>query len=130
MAFVVVEMFNFVRVEVPENVLLSVRRVVDAVERQVPAIEKQPVLRLIPLAKVEVPEVILSRVADSPPANVLVPCPAPTVIAAAKVEVAVVEVETMELNCPREANRFNTNRFVDVACVVVELTAVKFWSED
>ena len=36
--------------------------------------------------------------AESPPANVLVPCPAPTVIAAAKVEVAEVEVATITLN--------------------------------
>ena len=112
--------------------LLSARRVEDAlvVGRQVPAIAKQPVLRFTPLLNVEVPPVRLSWRAESPPANVLVPCPAPTVMAAAKVEVAVVEVATMELNCPSEANRFNANRFVDVACVVVELTAVKFWSED
>ena len=60
--------------------------------RHTPAIEKQPAVRFAPLAKVEVPDVTLSRVVESPPAKVLVPCPAPTVIAAAKVEVAVVEV--------------------------------------
>ena len=44
------------------------------------------------MAKVDVPDVTFSRVVEIPPAKVLVPWPAPTVIAAAKVEVAVVEV--------------------------------------
>ena len=81
-----------------KKVLLSARMVEDAevppTERQVPAIAKQPVLRFIPLANVDVPEVMFSRVAESPPANVLVPCPAPTVMAAPNVLVAVVEVAT------------------------------------
>ena len=38
--------------------------------------------------------------AESPPAKVLVPCPAPTVIAAAKVEVAVVLVDWILLKSP------------------------------
>ena len=46
-------------------------------------------MRLRPLLKVEEPLVALNAVADNPPPKVEVPCPAPTVIAAAKVEVAV-----------------------------------------
>ena len=38
----------------------------------------------------------------TPPANVLVPCPLPTVMAAAKVDVAVVEVALMTLKVPKE----------------------------
>ena len=45
-------------------------------------------MRFVPLASVEVPEVTLSRETEIPPAKVDVPCPAPTVIAAAKVDVA------------------------------------------
>jgi hypothetical protein len=47
-----------------------------------------------PKAAVEVAEVPVRAkyVADMPEANVLVPCPAPTVMAEAKVEVAEVEV--------------------------------------
>ena len=71
------------------------RRVVDAPEvlRQVPRIAKQPAERLKPFAAVFVAlPVSASWSAERPPAKVEVPCPAPTVIAPAKVEVAVVEV--------------------------------------
>jgi hypothetical protein len=66
------------------------------VGRQVLPTEKQPAVRLIPLAKVELAvfEVALKIEAERPAAKVEVPCPAPTVMAAAKVEVAVVEVAT------------------------------------
>lgn len=94
----------------PEKVLASARSVEDAdepeVERQVPAMEKQPVVREIPLAKVEVPEVMASAVAEMPPPNVLVPCPAPTVIAPPKVEVAVVvPVKNAATTCPTTERR-------------------------
>jgi hypothetical protein len=70
--------------------------------RQVPAIAKQPEVRLKPLAAVEVaPPVSASASAEMPPAKVLVPCPAPTVIAAAKVLVAEVLVDWMELKIPK-----------------------------
>ena len=69
--------------------------------------------------------------AESPPANVLVPCPAPTVIAAAKVEVAVVEVATMTLNCPREPKWLTAKMEpVEVLLVPVAFTKVKFWNDD
>ena len=62
---------------IPEKVLLSERRVEDALVegRQMEAIAKQPAVRFIPFAKVEedVSEVALKMLADSPPANVLVP---------------------------------------------------------
>jgi hypothetical protein len=66
------------------------------VGRQVLLIAKQPEVRLIPLANVDdaVADVALKIVAERPEAKVEVPCPAPTVMAAAKVEVAVVEVAT------------------------------------
>ena len=62
--------------------------------RQVPLTATQPFVTLRPFAKVEVAVVerMLRTFAERPPAKVEVPCPAPTVIAAAKVEVAVVEV--------------------------------------
>jgi len=68
----------------------------EAFGRQVFKTAKQPAVRFKPLAKVEeaVFEVALNMVAESPAAKVEVPCPAPTVIAAAKVEVAVVLVAT------------------------------------
>ena len=68
--------------------------------------------------------------AESPPAKVLVPCPAPTVMAAAKVEVAEVEVAFITLNCPREANVLTANRLVVLALVPVAETKVKFWKMD
>ena len=46
--------------------------------------------------------VIDPLLALTPPANVLVPCPAPTVMAAAKVLVAEVEVALMTLKVPKE----------------------------
>ena len=55
---------------------------------QEPFTEKQPPVISHPAVPVEV-AVVLSRVAEMPPAKVLVPCPAPTVMADAKVEVAV-----------------------------------------
>ena len=62
--------------------------------KQIPPTVTQPPLTTMPFAKVEdaVFEVTLIDPAERPAANVDVPCPAPTVIAAAKVEVAVVEV--------------------------------------
>ena len=52
-------MLSFVNVEVPEKVLLSASRVEEAEEpptaRQVPAIAKHPVVRLIPFVPVVVP---------------------------------------------------------------------------
>ena len=77
----------------PEKVLLLARRVDDAVlsTRQTPAIAKQPPERLKPFAAVLVaPPVSANWSAETPLAKVLVPCPAPTVIAPPKVEVAVV----------------------------------------
>ena len=62
--------------------------------------ERQPVARLMPFANVDEPVVMLSAVAESPPAKVDVPWPAPTVMAAANVEVAVVEVANTELKKP------------------------------
>ena len=107
-------------------------RVEPPVERQVPEIEKHPAVRLIPLAKVEVDvsEVALKMFAESPAAKVDVPCPAPTVIAAAKVEVAEVEVAFITLNCPREPKWFTANRLVVLALVPVAETKVKFWKMD
>ena len=63
----------------------------DAVVRHIPEIEKQPLIRFRPLLNVEeaVVEVMFSVLADNPEANVEVPCPLDTVIAPAKVEVAV-----------------------------------------
>ena len=60
--------------------------------RQMPPIAKQPLVKDKPFAKVEdaVVEVMLSKLAERPPANVDVPWPAATVIAPPKVEVAVV----------------------------------------
>ena len=58
--------------------------------------------RLVKVACVPVSVLIEPVLALIPPANVLVPCPAPTVIAAAKVEVADVLVALMTLNWPRE----------------------------
>ena len=73
---------------------------------QVPPTVIHPPVSTIPLANVEdaVADVMLSCVADNPPAKVDVPCPAPTVIAAAKVEVAVVEVAKTELKNPCAAD--------------------------
>ena len=76
---------------VPPLAAPSVPVIVES-ERQVPPIEKQPAVRLAPFASVDVPEVTLRRVVERPPAKVEVPWPAPTVMAAAKVLVAVVEV--------------------------------------
>jgi hypothetical protein len=66
------------------------------VGRQVLPTAKQPEVRFSPFAKVELAvfDVALKIVAERPAAKVEVPCPAPTVMAAAKVEVAVVEVAT------------------------------------
>lgn len=68
----------------------------DAVVRQVPLTAKQPLTILTPLPKVDdaVVDVRLRIEDDTPDANVDVPCPAATVIAPPKVEVAV-EVEMM-----------------------------------
>ena len=55
----------------------------------VPSIAKQPSLISKPLTEVEVPEVTERRVVLMPAAKVEVPCPAATVIAPPKVEVAV-----------------------------------------
>ena len=96
----------------------------------VPKIEKQPVVRFTPLLKVEVPPVRLSCAADTPPAKVLVPCPRPTVIAAAKVEVAEVEVAFTTLNWPKEPKLLVAKKFVVVAFVPVAFTKVKFWKVD
>ena len=60
---------------------------------------------MVPFAKVEVPDVTLRRVVERPPAKVEVPCPAPTVMAAAKVEVAVVEVATKLLASTSDVKR-------------------------
>ena len=60
--------------------------------RHTPFREKHPVVTFTPFAIVDVPEVTFSCDAEMPPAKVDVPCPAPTVIAAAKVDVAVVDV--------------------------------------
>ena len=76
--------------------MASARSVVDApfdCVRQEPAIAKQPEVRLKPLAAVLVAlPVSASANAETPDAKVEVPCPAPTVIAAANVEVAEVLV--------------------------------------
>ena len=100
-AAVVVERMILLQILAPENVLESAKSVEDAdepVERHTPAIAKQPVEREIPFWKVLLAlPVTLSCVAESPPAKVLVPCPAPTVIAAAKVLVAEVLVAEMTL---------------------------------
>ena len=66
---------------------------------------------------------------ESPPANVEVPWPAPTVIAAAKVLVAVVEVANIELKNPWDAESWVVEaRFIraDVAkkFVLVALPAM------
>jgi hypothetical protein len=63
----------------------------DVVVRHVPFTEKQPLVRLSPLAKVDDADVdvMFSVFALSPEAKVDVPCPEDTVIAPPKVEVAV-----------------------------------------
>jgi hypothetical protein len=89
---------------VPENVLLFARSVVEAPEvlRHVPAILKQPFVRLKPFAAVLVAAPVSANwSAEMEPAKVEVPCPAPTVIAAANVEVAEVEVALMLLKTPK-----------------------------
>src|SRR3989344_5580646 len=68
--------------------------------------EKNPLVKLTPFAKVELAVVdFIFKIpsTDNPPANVEVPCLTPTVMAAAKVEVAVVEVAKIELKNPWEA---------------------------
>ena len=110
---------------VPTAVIVPVLAV-----RQVPPTAIQPAVTLIPLAKldeavaveVRAPEPERSRplpAMETPFAKVLVPCPAPTVIAAAKVEVAVVEVAKTELKnpcaadiCVEEALPLNCTRVV------------------
>ena len=63
--------------------------------------------------------------AESPPAKVEVPCPAPTVIAAANVEVAVVLVAWMLLKIPKEPVWMSAKELpVVVAWVLVELVKV------
>ena len=86
--------------------------------------------RLVKVACVPVSVLIEPVFADTPPANVLVPCPAPTVIAAANVEVADVLVAFMTLNWPREPKWLTAKRLVVEALVPVALTKVKFCSDD
>lgn len=64
--------------------------------RQLPLIAKHPAVRLSPFDAVDVAvvPVRLRYVAEIPFANVDVPCPAPTVMAPANVDVAEVEVAT------------------------------------
>jgi hypothetical protein len=95
---------------------------------QVPFIEKHPPVISQPCVPVEV-AVVLNLVAETPPPNVLVPCPAPTVIAEAKVEVAV-PVAAILLKVPWLAERFAAKELVVVALVPVALTKVRFWKVD
>ena len=98
------------------------------VEARVAKKEVEVALVKIELAPVRV--LIAPVFALIPPAKVDVPCPAPTVMAAAKVEVAEVEVAFITLNCPREANELTANRLVVLALVPVAETKVKFWKMD
>ena len=85
--------------------MLLARSVLDAPEvlRHVPRMAKQPLVKLKPLAEVLVALPVSANWSiETPPAKVLVPCPAPTVIAAAKVLVADVEVALIWLNTPNE----------------------------
>ena len=124
---VVVERRMLAKTFAPEKVLLSPRSVEDAavVPMQVPNIEKQPPVRLIPFAAVLVAlPVSASWRAESPPAKVLVPCPAATVIAPAKVEVAV-EVDWIAPKRPVTAERTLVKKeLVEVALVSVAFVAV------
>ena len=83
--------------------------------RHVLPIAKHPVVRLMPLAKVEVP----------------VP---PVVTGPAKVEVAplpqMVVVEVVPTSSGPFAENFEVKKLVVVALVVVEFCAVKFWNVD
>ena len=71
-------------------------------EIQVPLTEKHPLVRSIPLAKVEEAELdVMLRVrAERPAAKVEVPCPADTVSAAPKVEVALPEIVVVAVPLP------------------------------
>ena len=91
------------------------------------ALVKVPLVNIV-VAPVRV--LIAPETAETPEAKVLVPCPAPTVIAAAKVEVAEEEVALTTLNCPREPKWFTANRLVVEALVPVAETKVKFWKMD
>lgn len=84
----------------------------------------------MPFAKVEVPApVMLRAVAERPAAKVLVPCPAPTVMAAAKVEVAV-PVALRVVKRPNDpATVFAKKELVEVALVSVAFVAVIFANE-
>ena len=100
----------------------------EPVPAQIPFIEKHPVVRFTPFAKVEVAVVdFIFKIpaTESPPANVEVPCPAPTVIAAAKVEVAVVEVAKMLLKNPCAADIFVVEALPNVCKAVHVLARVK-----
>ena len=108
------------------------------VEARVVKKEVVVALVLVELVKVPLVNIVVAPVrvlikpvtAETPAAKVDVPCPAPTVIAAAKVEVAEVEVAFITLNCPREANVLTANRLVVLALVPVAETKVKFWKMD
>ena len=91
----------------------------------VPATEKQPVARFTPLLNVDVPPVRLSCAAESPAAKVLVPCPAPTVMAEAKVLVAA-PVTARLLRVAFVATRLVLNKLVVVALVPVASAKSKF----
>ena len=80
--------------------------------------------RLVPVSVLIAPVL-----AETPPANVLVPCPAPTVMAAAKVEVAL-PVTASEPRDALVATSVVLKRLVVVALVPVAFTNVKFWKED
>ena len=91
--------------------------------------KKFEVVPEVKLRFVPVSVLIAPVLAESPPAKVLVPCPAPTVMAAAKVEVA----EPVTARVERDAlvaSRLVLKKFVVVALVPVAATKVKFWKLD
>ena len=102
-ALVVVLLRMLLNTFTPEKVLLSAKSVEDAAEVpiHVPAIAKHPVVREIPLPKVEVlfPETLRALVV-APVKKAFVP------------------------------KRLVAKKLVDVACVLVEFAAVKFWNVD
>ena len=80
--------------------------------------------RLVKEARLPVRVLIAPVLAETPPANVLVPCPAPTVIAEARVVVAA--PVTFRL----VASIFVLKKLVVVAEVPVAATKEKFWKMD
>ena len=110
----------------------------EAVVRHVPDTEKHPLVRAIPFPKVDEPviEVMFNvpadiLAADRPPAKVDVPCPAPTVRAEAKVDVAVdVAIREPRIVCPYNVLLasvlcvFEVSREVVILDVAVRVPAV------